>query len=253
MSKIISIVNQKGGVGKTTTAYSLAYLLAKDGYKVLAVDLDPQANLSISFLDNNLDECKAYNFLNLERKNSKNEIISVSERIDLIPSNIELEMANTILISKISRESYLKKALDEIKQNYDYIIIDTSPSLSMLTINALVASDEVIIPAKAEFFSLKGIEFLLDAINEIKEVNRNLQIAGFLITMYDKRRKATEYALEEINEIAKKINSNIYLTKIRNTVKIAEVPHTNKKLDQIKQNDDYINFTKEFLENEHSK
>lgn len=250
MTKVIGIVNQKGGVGKTTTANVLAHGLSKN-YKVLLIDLDPQASLTSSLKINT--ESQSYTALEFINGNDENmRLLKITNNLYFIPADINLEFANAVLQTKIQRESFLKKAIDKIKDDFDYIVIDSSPTLSQLTINVLVASNELIIPTKAEYFSLKGIDLLLQTIYEIKEINKELNINGILITMFDSRRKRTDYAKEYIDMVANKIKTRVYKTLIRESVEIAELPNSKVDIEKL-QNQDYSNFIKEFLENEHSK
>ncbi len=253
MGKVIGVINQKGGVAKTTTVNAMAYFLAKQGKKVLAIDFDPQGNLTSSFgvTVQQGDYPGALKLLNVLKM--PGEILTkINENLDLITSDINLEEANKILTSKFMREVFLKKAIDGIKDKYDFVIIDSSPSLSILTLNVLVASDEILIPTKAEFHSVKGIELLIETIKEVKEsLKPDLKINGFLITMFDQRRKATDYTLEWIDNIAQKEGTKVFKTKIRLSVKIAELPNGAKNITEIKNDSlqDYEKFVNEFKQN----
>lgn len=203
--KIISIVNNKGGVAKTTSTINIASALGKLGKRVLMIDLDPQASLSVNFGLDPLEQ--AYNISTVLTEGvDLDEVICPTyiENLDLIISNIELSKAEFVLISKISRENLLKKKIDDYIAKhpgaYDFIIIDNSPSLGILTINSLMASDYVISPTDATYFSLKGLEILVSTIDEIKQWNSNLEFLGVLITMYDGRIKHHKDVLEALRD-----------------------------------------------------
>lgn len=195
---VMAVVNQKGGTGKTTTCENLGVGLAKEGKKVLLVDTDPQASLTISLgyprpddLDITLSDMMAK--VMQERPIEQGEgILHHKEGIDLMPSNIELSGLEVSLVNAMSRETILKQYLDTVKQNYDYVLLDCMPSLGMLTVNALAASDNVIIPVQAQYLSAKGLEQLLQTINKVRrQINPKLKIEGILLTMVDSR---TNYA-----------------------------------------------------------
>ena len=223
MAKIISFSNQKGGVGKTTSAVNIAASLGILGYKVLIIDLDPQGNatsgvgiskkaLKYSINDILTGECAAVDaILDTEYENLK-----------IIPANITLAAAEYNLYSEGSSESVMKNALAPIKDNFDYIIIDCPPSLSMLTVNAMVASDGVIIPMQCEFYALEGLSQLTVTINRIKaNYNPSLNIAGILITMYNSR---LLLSLQVINELKKHYSDKLFSTNISRGVKVSEAP-----------------------------
>ena len=189
---VMAVVNQKGGTGKTTTCENLGVGLAKEGKKVLLVDTDPQASLTISLgyprpddLDITLSDMMAK--VMQERPIEQGEgILHHKEGIDLMPSNIELSGLEVSLVNAMSRETILKQYLDTVKQNYDYVLLDCMPSLGMLTVNALAASDNVIIPVQAQYLSAKGLEQLLQTINKVRrQINPKLKIEGILLTMVD--------------------------------------------------------------------
>ena len=195
-SKVISIVNQKGGVAKTVTTLNLGYALAEMGKKVLLIDFDPQSSLTVCFGYDNTDSIKTtiYNLMSLgiEEKSlpKKEEYIITSGNIDIIPCSLELSAIEIALVNVMSRELVLKSIVDEIKDDYDYVIIDCSPSLGMLTINALAACDSVIIPVTPQYLSAKGLELLLRNIIRVKKrINPNIEVDGILLTMYADRMK----------------------------------------------------------------
>ena len=197
---IYSIMNQKGGVAKTTSTFNIGAILAEKGKKVLLVDLDPQHSLTIALgIDDELTK-SIYNVI-CEKEDINNVILEVSENLYIAPSNLELSIAELQLVSMMARESILKKALDKVKDNYDIILIDCPPSLSLLTVNALVASNEVIVPTATDYLSYKGLELLVDTINNVKEnLNEDLKIKGVIATMYDKRTKHANEVLEALND-----------------------------------------------------
>ncbi len=223
MSKIISIANQKGGVGKTTTAINLAAGLAYEGKKVLLVDADPQANASsglgidIRNLENTVYECLV-NEIDPQRAIVATNIANLK----LIPSHIDLVGAEIEMRDLDNREERLKRVLDKVRNDYDYILIDCSPSLGLITINALTASDSVIIPVQCEFFALEGIAKLLNTIKIIKSnLNPDLQIEGFLLTMYDNRLRLSNQVYEEVK---RHFGSLVFNTVIYRNVRLSEAP-----------------------------
>lgn len=195
MGKIIAVTNQKGGVGKTTTTLSLGVGLVRHGYKVLLVDADPQGDLTTSLGWYNPDELN-YTLSNLitdtlfrdSSANVRNAILKHDEGVNIIPANIELSSIEAQLVTAMSRETALKNILNEVKDDYDYILIDCMPSLGMITINALTAADSVIIPVQAQYLPAKGMTQLLDTISRVKKhLNPNLEIEGVLLTLSDRR------------------------------------------------------------------
>lgn len=194
MGKVIAICNQKGGVGKTTTAINLGIGLVRKGNKVLLVDVDPQGNLATGLGIDFPDQLE-YTLANIMKSVAENEIPEVNpvilhhnEGIEYIPSNLDLSVLESNLNTIMCRETILAQCIEDLKENYDYIILDCTPSLGILTVNVLTAADEVIVPVQAQYLSLKGLEQLLKTINQVqRRTNKALKIAGILLTMVDSR------------------------------------------------------------------
>ena len=223
MGRTIAIANQKGGVGKSTTAINLSACLAEAGKRVLTVDIDPQGNTTSGLgTDKNGVEYTLYELL-LGDCDPKDCIIeNVVERVDLIPSNVNLSGAEIELVGLEEREYILKNVLERIKEGYDYIIMDCPPSLSMLTINALTAADSVLVPIQCEYYALEGLSQLIHTIELVQErLNKKLEIEGVVFTMYDAR---TNLSLEVVENVKENLNQNIYKTIIPRNVRLAEAP-----------------------------
>lgn len=223
MARVIAVANQKGGVGKTTTTVSLSAVIAEQGNRVLLIDADPQGNATSSLgIDKKL-EYSLYDAL-------INENISIKETLkktniltlDLCPSNINLAGAEVELVSLMSREQRMKNQIDSIRDNYDYIFIDCPPSLGLITLNALTASDSVLIPIQCEYFALEGLAQLSSTINLVKRhLNSKLEIEGAVLTMYDARTNLSNSVVKEVQEY---FEGNTFKTVIPRNVKVSEAP-----------------------------
>lgn len=224
MGKIIAVVNQKGGVGKTTTCINLSYALHLRNKKVLLCDCDPQGNSTSGLGVDKNSSPNTYDIL-LNNEAAENAILPTSFG-SIIPSNKELSGALIELVSAIGREYVLKEALESIKERYDYIFIDCPPSLELLTLNALCAADSVLVPVQCEYFALEGLTDLLGTIRTInKRLNPNLALEGILLTMYDTR---TNLSTEVEEEIVKFFGSKVFDTRIPRNIRISEAPSHGK-------------------------
>ena len=223
MGKIIAIANQKGGVGKTTTSINLAACLGVLEKKVLLIDADPQANATSGIgIDVESVEIGTYQLLEHSYKAKDAILKTETPNLDIIPAHIDLVAIEIELVDKDQREYMLKKALQSIKNDYDYILIDCAPSLGLLTLNALTASDAVIIPIQCEYFALEGLGKLLNTIKSVQKIhNSELDIEGLLLTMYDSRLRLSNQVVEEVQ---KHFNDMVFKTIIQRNVRLSEAP-----------------------------
>src|SRR3972149_12097555 len=227
MGKIISICNQKGGTGKTTTTVNLSAALAENNKKILVIDADPQGNATSGLgINKNELEKSVYDLLINKTTAQETIIKNVFNNLDIIPCNINLTGAEIESVGALSRETRLKKSIKLIEHNYDYIFIDSPPSLGLLTLNSLVASDSIIIPIQCEFYALEGVSQLMHTLGLIREgLNPSLDIEGVLLTMADYR---TNLTTEVINEIKEYFKDKVYNAIIPRNIRLSEAPSHGK-------------------------
>jgi len=227
MGRTVAIVNQKGGVGKSTTAVNLGACLALLGKRILIVDVDPQGNATTGLgIDKRAVEHDAYALLLEEIDPAAAVVATEVDNLWLVPATQHLAGAEVELVSALARETRLRRALANLASTYDYVLIDCPPSLGLLTVNALVAADQVIIPIQAEFYALEGLSQLTTIIRRIKEaLNPGLEILGVLVTMYDGR---TRLAVEVLDEVSRFFPDHVFKTQIPRNVRLSEAPSFGK-------------------------
>jgi len=253
----IALLNQKGGVGKTTTTANLGACLAMLGKKVLVIDMDPQANLSVH-LGVDIHKLK-YSIYNIITGDSKPDDVILNTKIqglDIIPSNIDLSGAEIELVGVVGRETVLKEYLGDILGRYDYVLIDCPPSLGLLTLNVLTLAHEIFIPLQTEFFALQGVSKLLDTHEVVrKRLNKNLEITGIIFCMYTSRTRLCKEVIEKVREHFAK--DQVFDTVIRKNVKLSESPSHGKPIVSYAPSshgsEDYMSLAKEVVQQENSK
>ena len=251
MGKVISVANQKGGVGKKTTTVNLSTLLAKKGKKVLLIDTDPQGNATSGLGITKELELSVYDILVGDTTFNETVQDTAIKNLKICPSNISLAGAEVELVSMMSREHRLKVKLDEVKEQYDFVLIDCPPSLGLVTLNAFTASDSVLIPVQCEYFALEGLGQLLNTVNLVKKhLNKSLEIEGALLTMYDAR---TNLSNQVVKEVKKYFEDKVYKTVIPRNVRLSEAPSYGMPISlydaRSKGAKAYDKLTKEFLKN----
>lgn len=251
MSKVFAIANQKGGVGKTTTSINLGASLAVMEKRILLIDADPQANCTsgLGFDLKNIEK-SVYNCLTEDVEPKDVILKTTTDGLDIIPSHIDLVGAEIELLNEDKREYRMKTFIDKVKNDYDYIIIDCSPSLGLLTVNALTTADAVIIPVQCEYFALEGLGKLLNTVKMIQaRLNPQLQIEGFLLTMYDSRLRLSNQVVEEVRQ---HFQDMVFKTLILRNVRLSEAPSFGKPVIEYDADSNgainYLNLAKEILE-----
>lgn len=255
MGKIIAIANQKGGVGKTTTAVNLSTILAKKGNKVVLLDADPQGNATSGLGVEKEDGKSLYDVLINEEPVENTLRDTVEKNLKICPSNMNLAGAEVELVSQMSREHRLKEQLELVKDKYDYILIDCPPSLGLITLNSFTASDSVLIPVQCEYYALEGLGQLINTINLVKKhLNKSLEIEGAILTMYDIR---TNLSNQVVKEVKRYFDDKVYKTVIPRNVRLSEAPSFGMPITiydpKSKGAKSYEKLAKEFLKSQENK
>ena len=250
VAKIFAVANQKGGVGKTTTAVNLSASLADFDKKVLLVDCDPQGNASSGFGINKTELTKTVYDVLINNCDVKEILIQTPYKVSVLPANMDLAGAEVELVNLESRENKMRMALDKVRDEFDYILIDCPPSLGLLTINALTASDSVIIPIQCEFYALEGVTQLLNTIEIVRtQLNPLLSIDGFIMTMFDSRTKLSKQVVEEVFD---NFGGLLYDTLIQRSIKLSEAPSYGQPIvayDRFSKSAEmYLNLAREVIE-----
>ncbi len=229
MSQVLAIVNQKGGVGKTTTTINLATLLAAKGQKILMIDMDPQGNATSGCgIDKNSMNKTIYDVLINEDDIQSAMFDSGRKNLTICPANIQLAGAEIELVSAVSRETFLKRALESVRNQYDFILLDCPPSLGLLTLNALTASDGVLVPIQSEYYALEGLTQLMETVALVKRgLNPHLTVFGVVVTMFDSR---TQLAHQVAGEVRRYFGEHVFRTIIPRNVRLSEAPSFGKSI-----------------------
>ncbi len=253
MGKVFAVINQKGGVGKTTTVFNMAAEIANNGNKVLVMDMDSQGSLttSMGFVSSDIENTIGKVFETLIRREpmpNLQEYIISRDNVDLIPSNLTLSVADISIVTATAREYLLKKIIMQIKEQYDYIIIDCPPTLGMLVVNVLTAADSIIVPIKASEMDAKGFESLLDTVQMIKmETNPTLQIEGVLMTMFDGRLKEAREVLMSLSQFCSELGIKIFESKVGTSTKASRAFRERRTLAEFAKDSNLANSYKNFV------
>lgn len=256
MGRVIAVANQKGGVGKTTTAINLSSCLAEKGQKVLALDMDPQGNMTSGLgVDKDELENTIYDLIVGEAEMSDTLVKDAMENLDVLPTNIELSGAEIELLGVEDKEYIVRNVIKDIKDDYDYIIIDCPPSLSILTINAMTTADSVLVPIQCEYYALEGLSQLIHTVELVRDrLNPELSIEGVVFTMYDAR---TNLSLQVVENVKDNLQQNIYKTIIPRNIRLAEAPSygmpINKYDPKSAGSDSYMRLADEMIKREKGK